>query len=159
MIAGQPDELALLFSRVRRFLACWLVLLAALGLAPVVLAVLLELAALIAWGGGWDGGQLYAHPLALSVFWSYGAVMAGLLLGVPAVLLRQHLVRPDPPFLRLGYLGAAATLFIVEIALHGLEPDWYVTSLYVQVVALVATLIYVALARRFSLFEGDDHKA
>lgn len=156
MAERHRDELSLLFSGIRRFLSCWLVLLAALGAAPIALAVVLELAALVAWGPGWDGGQLYAHPLALSLFWSYGAVIAGVVLGAPALLLGRHLVRPEPPFLRPRYFAVAAVLFAFSAAAHGLEPDGLVTAAYMQIVLLVAALTYVGVARRFRLFRDPS---
>lgn len=151
-----PDELAIVLGRVRRFFASWLVLLTALAAAPVTMAVLLELVALVALEAGWDDGQLYAHPLALSVFWAWSAVWAGIVVGAPVVLLRRHIVRPDPPYLRIGYIGVVAAPFVLAIGAGEVGPGWYVLPAYVQIVLLLAALIYVALARRFRLFEPEE---
>lgn len=153
------DELAFLVARIRRFFACWVALLAALAVAPVALAALLELIALTSLASDWDDGQLYAHPLALSAFWAFGAVWGGILLGAPVVLLRRHIVRPEAPFLRVGYLGLAVVSIVLTAVAEGGEAGWYVLPLYMQAVFLLAALIYVAFARRFRLFEPEEWRA
>ena len=149
------DELAALFDRVRRFFASWAVLLVALAAASVALGVVAEVVALSVMER--DAG--YTHPLALSAFWAYGAVWGGIVIGAPVVLLRRHIVRPDLPFLRVGYVGVAAIPFLLALVVGDAGPGWYVLPAYTQVVLLLTALIYVALARRFRLFDGEERRS
>lgn len=149
--ARGADELTVLIARVRGFFVSWLVLIVSVVVGWLLCGAVLELFALVAMAGDWGYGDA-EHPLILSIAWTYGATVAALVIGPPLVLLRRHIVRPDFPFLRLGYAGVAVLPFALFGAAWGSERGWFWIPLYLQAPLLVAALIYVVLARWFGLF-------
>lgn len=152
--AQDPDELTVLFARVRSFFASWLLLLIAVATGWLLFGVALELVTMVAIAGERGDGE-GDHPLTLSILWAFGAVVTSVVVGPPLALLRRYIVRSDFPFLRLGYAGVAAIPFAIFGMDMGSEPGWYWIPLYVQAPLLITALIYVVLARRFGLFAPD----
>ena len=136
---------------VLRFFGAWITAMVSIALALVLLGGTLELIMSLL---GHETRGVAESPLMLSIYWSMGAVAAVGTVGIPFVLLRRHIVRPDRPFLRPGYLAVMAAAFAACWSLG--QPEGSVFAAMLQVPLLLGALIYIALARKLGIFAADE---
>lgn len=149
-----PDSTEKLTPKAGFFLA-WALLIVSLVGGTLVVGLSLSLVVTVFTPRGAGQGEVTIG--ALSMYAAVVAMAGGALLGAPFAAFRRHIVRPDFPFLRWGYLAAATAPVVgaglAVVALGEAFLFWF--ALYAQAPLLVATLIYVAVARLCGLFEGD----
>ena len=138
-----------------RLLRAWTTILVALFAATVLTGVVWILAISLLSPG--DGGLVNALswlPFFLTMLVLFGLVLSVIcsVLAIPFLMLQRFIVSPRAPHLLPGYAAVALYGPALLILMEGRwDPqDWPACATY-EVIALIATLIYVRLDAAFAL--------